>query len=106
MAFFRATPSNRGIEIEVELPVSIIQEGKTFVAYTPALDLSTCADSKNEVVKMFNEAVRIFFDDLIESNTADEVLPGLGWKKDDRRATWLPPVIQQESIGVKIPAFA
>lgn len=38
--------------------------------------------------------------------TFEEVLTGLCWKKDEVQASWIPPRISQESIGVKIPAFA
>ena len=55
---------------------------------------------------MFNEAVRIFFEDLIENRTAEQVLPGLGWTKDLQKSSWVPPKISQESVGVKIPTFA
>ncbi|MFA5877368.1 MAG: hypothetical protein WC880_03310 [Candidatus Paceibacterota bacterium] len=93
-------------ELAVSLPVAFIEEGTTVIAYTPSLDLSTCGQNKTEAKKMFEEAVQIFFDDLVESNTVDEVLSGLGWKKDLKQASWVPPVVSQESIGVKVPALA
>ncbi len=90
----------------VELPVAIIKEGESFIAYTPALDLSTCGSSHKQAQEMFQQAVQIFFTDLVENNPADDVLGGLCWTKDEGSASWLPPVIKQESIGVNIPVFA
>lgn len=43
--------------IKAELPVIIFKEGKKFVAYSPALDLSTCANTFEQVRKRFAEAV-------------------------------------------------
>lgn len=106
MAFFRTTQVSQGTHVSVQLPVAIIQEGDAYVAYTPALDLSTSGSSKKEAIEMFNEAVRIFFEDLIENRTAEQVLPGLGWTKDLQKSSWVPPKISQESVGVKIPTFA
>lgn len=90
----------------VELPVAFIEEGDTVVAYTPALDLSTCGKNKKEASRMFKEAVQIFFNDLVQNGTVDEVLTGLNWKKDTAQDTWIPPRISQESVGVKVPVLA
>lgn len=94
------------VRMAVELPVTFIEEGDSVIAYTPALDISTSGSTRQEAHAMFQEIVRIFFNDLMENNTADEVLTGLGWKKDNLNASWVPPRISQESIGVQIPTFA
>jgi len=71
------------------------------VAYSPALDLSTCGHDLEEAKKMFSEAVEIFFEELTEKGTLDEVLLGLGWtKKDDEIVP--PMLIAQESIRVPL----
>lgn len=49
---------------QVNLPVSIFREDKTFIAYSPMLDISTCADNLQEVKNRFNELVQIFFEEL------------------------------------------
>jgi predicted RNase H-like HicB family nuclease len=91
----------KGIHLEVNLPVSILKEGKRFIAYTPALDLSTSGKSYKEVRARFNEIVEIFFEEIISKGTVDEVLTNLGWEKV--RAKWIPPVvISQESQSVRI----
>jgi hypothetical protein len=46
----------------------------------------------------------MFFADLIENNTVDDVLPDLGWKKVEQR--WTPPIVSQQSVNVQVPAFA
>ncbi len=91
--------------LEVNLPVSITKEDEHFIAYTPALDLSTSADSVEEVKKRFDEVVQIFFEELIEKDTLDDVLKELGWKKVDKK--WSPPVvIENDFEKVKIPISA
>ena len=77
--------------IKFSLPVSILKEGKTFVAYTPALDLSTSGDSLKGARKNFNEAVNLFFEELVELGTLEEVLANLGWKKQNN--VFEPPVV-------------
>jgi len=93
----------RKIMLEVNLPVSILREGKKFIAYTPALDLSTSGNSYKEAKKRFAEIVNIFFEELIKKGTLDEVLRDLGWKRV--RTGWKPPVIiSQESQTVRVSA--
>ena len=76
---------------EIILPVSIFKEGKHFVAYTPVLDLSTSAETFDEVKKRLFETVQIFFEELAKKETTEEVLKGLGWQKTN--GSWSPPVI-------------
>lgn len=95
------------MEMSVEVPVTLIQEGETTIAYAPVLDLSTCGSNQKEALEMFNDAVKIYFDDLVDNNTVDEVLSGLGWTKGHNvQEGWVPPKISQKSVQVKIPATA
>ena len=73
------------------LPVMMIKEGDTFVAYTPALDLSTSGRTLKEAQDNFVEAVNIFFDEIKEMDTVDEVLANLGWEKIKNEFT--PPMV-------------
>jgi len=89
--------------LHVKIPVSIFKEGKYFVAYSPVLDLSTCGDTKAEAKKMFDEAVEVFFEELIKEGTLKEVLKDLGWQEE--KATLKPPaLISQELRKICVPA--
>ena len=91
------------MKVEFSLPVSILKEGDSFIAYTPALDLSTAGDTFKEAQKNFIEAVNIFFEELMEMNTIDEVLIGLGWQKQNN--TFIPPVVvanQTENFSIPL----
>jgi hypothetical protein len=77
--------------LEFKLPVSIIREDKQFIAYTSALDLSTSGQNLAEVKKRFNEIVNIFFEELVQKGTLEDVLYGLGWKCIQK--IWNPPVV-------------
>ena len=43
----------KNIAIKFNLPVSVLKEGKSFVAYTPALDLSTAGKTLEDAQKNF-----------------------------------------------------
>lgn len=68
--------------LSLDLPVTFLQEGKSVIAYTPALDLSTAGKDIAEAKKRFIEVVHIFVNDLVENNTLESVLLGLGWTRE------------------------
>lgn len=91
------------VKLEFNLPVSVIKEDKDYIAFSPALDLSTCGKSYEEARERFLEAVNIFFEEIIKKETLESALKNLGWKKV--QAKWKPPVvISQESQAIKVPA--
>lgn len=87
------------------LPVTIFREGDAFVAYTPALDLSSAGKTKVVARKMLAEAVEILFEELTESGNLDLVLMELGWTKV--RGNLVPPqVVEHAMVDIKVPAVA
>ncbi len=67
--------------LEVDLQVSIIKEGKHYVAYVPSLDLSSCGKTMKEARRMIKEAIKIFFEECIKDRVLEDVLKDLGWVK-------------------------
>ena len=92
-------------KLSFNLPVLITKQNKRFVAYTPALDISTSAKTEKGVKKRFSDLVGIFLEEIIEEKTVDDVLSELGWKKIQKQ--WAPPkIISSHSIGLKFPVIA
>jgi hypothetical protein len=86
------------------LPVVITKQGKRFVAYTSALDISTSGKSQKDAQKRFGELAHLFLEEIIEAGTVGDVLSELGWKKAQKK--WTPPeVVSAHSIGLSIPAL-
>jgi len=86
------------------LPVVITKQNKRFVAYTPALDISTSGKSEREVTRRFIELASIFFEEILREGTINDVLSELGWKKVQKK--WSPPeIISSPFINLKIPAL-
>lgn len=90
--------------IDVNIPVTIFKEGKNFIAYSPVLDLSTSARSFSLAKKRFDEALELFFEELIDMGTVDEVLSDLGWIKQNH--AWSPPLPvahEMTSVSISLP---
>lgn len=89
-------------ELNISIPLSIFKENNRFVAYSYALDLSTSGESYEKVRKRFSEIVEIFFEEIVEKGTLNEVLGDLGWIRVQKK--WNPPVIvSQEYQKIKLP---
>ena len=92
-------------KLSFKLPVIITKQNRRFVAYTPALDISTSGKTEKEVKNRFIELVNLFLEEIIQANTAEDILSELGWKKIQK--IWMPPkVISSPYINMKIPALA
>jgi len=79
------------MNVKYNLPITIFREGKTFIAYTPALDFSTSAYTYEEVKKRFTDGVCLFLEELAEKGTLDQVLSEMGWQRKEKR--WYPPAV-------------
>ena len=88
------------------IPVVFLKEGELFVAYSPALDLSTCGDSFDEARENFEEALELFFAECLKRGTLERALASYGWQRSRTKPPqWEPPVIVgQESLSVPVPA--
>lgn len=94
--------SAKQLKLQSVLPVTIFKEGKMFVAYTPALDLSSCGKTFKEAHANFKEAADIFFRECVRHGTLDDVLASLGWRKTSKPPGWRPPEIVGH-VNIPIP---
>lgn len=90
------------MNFKFNLSVIFFKEKSAFVAYSPALDLSTSGKTFVSAKSRFTEAANIFFEEIIKKGTISEVLEDLGWQKTKK--DWLPPqVISHEPETIQIP---
>ena len=89
----------------IELSVQFYQEGNKVVAYSRALDLSTCGKDFEQARKRFDEASSIFIEEIIRMGTFEEVLLSCGWRKSNHPVKhWEQPrEIAEIKESLKIP---
>lgn len=93
------------MKFQANLSVLFLREKNRFVAYSPALDLSTSGKTFAEAKRRFGEAAALFFESLQRHGTTSDALEELGWQKAQR--SWKPPVlVSQETESVRIPVRA
>lgn len=90
---------------QIKLTINILKQAKRYVAYSPALDLSTSGKTENEAKKRFAEASLLLVEELDKAGTLGDVLKELGWRKAEKR--WAPPkIVSQEGFGLRMPVAA
>jgi len=67
--------------VNVKLTLLLWREDDQIVAYTPALELSSCGANEQEAVDNFHEAVALFMETAYERNVIRDLLESLGWKR-------------------------
>ena len=61
----------KNADMQFGLPVTFLKEGDNFIAYTPALDLSTFGPTFDKAKKNFVEVVNIFFEGCVGLRQTD-----------------------------------
>lgn len=89
--FINKTPDS----ITVSLVVLISQEDEnTFLAYCPALELSSYGDTLEDAQDAFHEALGIFIEETMGKGTLEKALLSLGWTlKKLPKPNYLPPAL-------------
>jgi hypothetical protein len=89
-----------------EIPFFLFKEGNKYVAYSPAINLSTCGNTEEQARTRFAEAANVFIGEIIRMGTFEDVLTECGWRKVQvtSQSSWSPPVYRQESIKIQVGA--
>jgi predicted RNase H-like HicB family nuclease len=59
----------------------IFKEGKTYLAFVPALDISSCGDTDEDVRRNIRDAVRGFLAASADPGTLGEILEEAGYRQ-------------------------
>jgi hypothetical protein len=65
--------------VKIEFTSQVFKEGKMYVAYTPELDLSSCATTQTKAQKNLIEAVRLFLDESEKKGSLSQILREAGF---------------------------
>jgi len=76
--------------INLEFDSIIFQEGHTYVAYSPKLDVSSCGGTVDEARNNLKIAVRLFLEEAEKLGTLEEILSESGYEKAEF-GEWLTP---------------
>jgi predicted RNase H-like HicB family nuclease len=84
---------------KVEVAIVINKEYDSFVAYSPALELSSYGDSEKEALVAFDDALDIFIEETTKKGTLEKVLLKLGWTlRQVPKVEYRPPQLSEEEL--------
>ena len=86
--------------IEVQLGVLVFQEEDSYLAFCPALNLSTYGESINDVKGAFDDLIAAYIEDCTKMGTLEKDLLSHGWTLHISAGKAEPP----NEIALNIPA--
>jgi predicted RNase H-like HicB family nuclease len=86
--------------ISIEFDAIIFQEGKSYVAHCPELDVSSCGHDVDEARRNLRTAVRLFVEETEKLGTLEDILREAGYQKDGAGAWKSPRIVATEVMSL------
>ena len=67
--------------MDIRFTTQIFKEGRSYVAHTQELDVSSCGSTRQKALANLKEAVRLFLDEADKMGTLDQILEEAGFLK-------------------------
>jgi len=83
--------------IPIDYDVIVFKEDKTYVAYCPELDVSSCGNTTERAKEMLKTAVRLFIEEAEKMGTLEDILEESKYKRD-ANGRWLPPKLVETEL--------
>ncbi|MBN2059426.1 MAG: type II toxin-antitoxin system HicB family antitoxin [Deltaproteobacteria bacterium] len=76
--------------IQIDFDAIVFQEGKTYVAYSPKLDISSCGAIVDKAKSNLKTAVCLFIEESAKMGTLEDILDEAGYESKGP-GYWMPP---------------
>ena len=88
--------------MEIQFTTQIFKEGRTFVAHTPELDVSSCGGTKEKALSNLKEAVMLFLEEAEKMGTLNRILEEAGYLRRKSKLEG-PKFIGTRRVSVSLP---
>ena len=86
--------------IPIDFDAIIFQEGKSYVAYCPELDVSSCGHDVEEARRNLKTAVRLFVEGAEKLGTLDDILREAGYQRNAEGKWESPRIVATEVMSL------
>ncbi|MEI7637244.1 MAG: hypothetical protein WCJ37_08050 [Syntrophus sp. (in: bacteria)] len=86
--------------INIEFDSIVFQEGKTYVSYSPKLDVSSCGGTVEDARNNLKTAIRLFLEEAEKMGTLEDILSESGYEKAERGDWMAPRLIATEHMSI------
>lgn len=76
--------------VPIEFDIIVFKENKTYLAYCPELDISSCGNSIEHAKEMLKTAVRLFIEEAEKMGNLEDILEEANYVKN-ASGKWMPP---------------
>ena len=90
--------------MEIQFTTQIFKEGRTYVAHTPELDVSSCGKTKERALKNLKEAVRLYLEEAEKMGTLDQILEEAGYSKRRSKLEG-PKFVGTQKVSLPLPVM-
>ena len=88
--------------MEIQFTTQIFKEGRTFVAHTRELDVSSCGGTQQKALQNLKEAVGLFLEEAGNRGTLEQILAEAGYLKRKSKLQG-PKFITTERVSLSLP---
>jgi predicted RNase H-like HicB family nuclease len=89
--------------MEIQFTRQIFKEGRTYVAHSRELDVSSCGATRVKALNNLKEAVTLFLEEAEKMGTLDQILEEAGYMKHRDKLEG-PKFIAVERVSLPLPA--
>ena len=86
--------------IPIEFDAIVFQEGTSFIAYCPELDISSCGHDVDQARHNLKIAVRLFIEEAQKLGTLDDILKEAGYQRGPDGRWKSPRIVATEVMSV------
>jgi hypothetical protein len=98
-----STVAARNRDKDITFSVQVWKEGARNVAYSPELDISSCAKTASQAKKQLREAMSLFIEEAARMGALEEILAESGFER--RGKTYRRrPIRAREKMRLALPA--
>jgi len=84
----------------IEFDAIVFQEGKSFVAHCPELDVSSCGDDIDGARRNLKTAVRLFVEECEKLGTLEDILREAGYQRGSDGGWKSPRIVATEVMSL------
>ena len=87
--------------MEIDFDAIVFQEGKTYIAYSPKLDVSSCGNIVDDAKRNLKTAVRLFLEESSKMGTLDDILEEAGYELKGSDYWMSPRIVATELVHLE-----
>lgn len=87
--------------LRIDFDAIVFQEGETYIAFSPKLDVSSCGNTVDEAKGNLKTAVRLFLEESAKMGTLEDILEEAGYESKGLNDWTAPRVVTTELLHLE-----